>query len=343
MAENNKTVDASTDDLEDFEALFEGRAEETVKEEPKEEGEEPEADEAEEEIDADDNSADNDDSSATEEEESDDEPEEGEEETAEEEEDSKPKGKKKKNSVQDRIDELTAARREAEREADRWRAIAEERERNQNKGKEEESNTKDSNAEPEVAAPDVTDKDKYPLGDLDPQYQADLLDYKLEQRIAQLEKERQTSEQQKAEQARQAALQQEWETKMQDAETRHENYRETVASLEGEFKGVDPAHGQFIAETVMRMENGPDVLYHLATNPDTVREIINSNPVNAALALGRLEASLATDSGPKRKVKETKAPPPPKSVNKGNKVSLSVKPDTDDLDAFEDVFFDSKK
>ena len=322
MAEE-KTVDASTDNLDDFEALWDGKVTETqkVEENVEDNVEEPEDLEEVEDIDADDDIAD--DSSATEEEL----------ETPEE----KPKGKK---TAQDRIDELTKARREAEREADKWKAIAEERERSQ--GKKEEPEAKETTPETKAEVPNPSDKDKYPLGDLDPQYQADMLDYKLEQRISQLNSERETQEKQRAEQARAAGLQAEWEGKLEAAQESYGDFRETVQSLESAFAGVDPQHGQFIAETVMGMEKGTDVLYHLAKNPETVRALIDSSPVNAALALGRLEATFATDEAPKAMVRKTKAPTPPASVNKGNAPRLSVKPDTDDLDAFEDVFFNKK-
>lgn len=297
---------------------------------PEEEIDPDDAHEAEEEIDADDNNADDDnDSSATDQDTDANEPKDA---------------PKKKNTVQERIDELTKARREAEREADRWRAIAEERERSQGKTKETEE-PKGSDTTPESdtpKAPDPTDKDKYPLGDLDPQYSADMVDYKLEQRIAELNATQQKSEQQRAEQARAEALLEEWTGKLAAAEESHEDFRETVESLESAFEGVDPQYGQFLAETVMRMEKGPDVLYHLAKNPDDVAKLIASDPVNAALALGRLEASFGGEPTPKRKVKATNAPTPPKNVNKGSATSLSVKPDTDDLDAFENVFFDKK-
>lgn len=322
MAENEKTVDASTDDLNDFEDLFAGRVKETVKETPKDSDEAPKADE---EIDADDNNntADEDESSATE----------VEEETEEE------KTPKKKQTAQERFDELTKARREAERRAEKAEAILEEYRNSQSKTKEKDEPKPEE--KPESLAPDFTDKDKYPLGDLDPQYNQDMLDYMLEKRMAEFRKEQEAALSRKEAEAEANALQSKWNSKLTAAEETYEDFRETVSSLENAFRGVDPQHGQFIAETVMGMEKGTDVLYHLAKNPEIVSELIRATPVNAALALGRLEATFVQEK-PKPKVKETKAPPPPKEVTKGTNANLSVKPDTDDLDAFENVFYNKK-
>lgn len=340
MAENDTkvTVEATTEDLDSFDDLFNGRAEEKVEEQEVDDSE-AEINEAEEENaeDADDNSAEDEDvdSGANEDDDSETEGDDDEDEDADP--DPKPKGKKK--SFQDRIDELTAARREAERDAAKWQALAEERERT-SQSKEKETDE----PEPETTRPDASDKKKYPLGDLDPAYQADMLDFKLEERIAELETQRQKAEQEKALEARSTALQQEWGSKVEEANETYDDFQEAVQSLETAFEGVDLERGQLIAETVMRMEKGADVLYHLAKNPDAVSSLISGDPVNAALALGRIEAGYLNNSEPEKKkvVKKSKAPLPPKSLNKGNKASLSVKPDTDDLDAFEDVFFDKK-
>jgi len=114
--DETKTVDVNTEDQGDFEDLFYGRATEkpvdtqeeentedieesdTETEEEEETSDENSEEQSDDEVDADDNDAD--DSSATE------------------------TPKKKGNSFQERINELTAARREAEREAEKWKTIA---------------------------------------------------------------------------------------------------------------------------------------------------------------------------------------------------------------------------
>ena len=320
MAEE-KTVDVNTDNLDDFNDLLSGAAKEKVTEEVVEDTSDPddsledqgseEVEENQEEVDVNDDETADDDSSATEKA-------------------SKPKAKK---TAQERINELTAARREAEREADKWKAIAEERERSQ---KSKEVETEPETAE-ERSAPNPDDKEKYPLGDMDPQYQQDMLDYKLEARIAQLEKQREEAEVQTAQQRHAEAMQTAWQAKLEEASETYPDFRDTVNKLENVFEGVDEQYGMFIAQTIMTMEKGPDVLYHLAQHPDEAEALVKSDPVNAAMALGRLEASF-NETKPKAK-KTTSAPKPPGSVNKGNSPRMSVRPDTDDLDAFSDAFF----
>lgn len=247
----------------------------------------------------------------------------------------------KKKTAQERINELTAARREAEREAERLRAELAKRDTGDQENKPSEKTDETTSTET-ATAPNPDDKTKYPLGDLDPAYQQDMLDYKLDKRLQELDAQRQQEAQQQAEQARTQALQNEWTAKLEAAESSYEDFRETVETLDSTFDGINPEYGQFLAETLMSLDKGPDVLYHLAKHPEQAEAIVRSNnPVNAALALGRLEASLnPTTPTPKPPgAKATKAPRPPASVNKGNAPRFSVKPDTDDLDAFSDVFY----
>lgn len=317
MAEENKTVDVSTDDLDDFNDLWEGRASETPKETEEDPGEEVETEDAPKEADeeVEEVNETDEDSVATEDEEE------------------APKGKK--NSAQERINELTKNWRETQRELEALKA---------ERQKQDEPKEQEETKEPETAskAPDPSDREKYPLGDLDPQYLADRQDYMFEKRIAELDAKQKEDAQQAQAEALATQRMEAWNEKIAEAEAKHEDYRETVGSLESAFDGIDPDHGQFLADTIMSMESGTDVLYHLAQNPDLAVNIAGQNPVNAALALGRLEASLAEPAAPKPTVKASKAPNPPKSLNKGNSPRLAIKPDTDDLDAFEDVFFDKK-
>ena len=61
-----------------------------------------------------------------------------------------------------------------------------------------------------------------------------------------------------------------------------------------------------MGELIMTSEAGPDVLYHLGQNRALAAQIAGLNAVEAARAIGRIEASL---SRPKPKT-ETNAPPP---------------------------------
>jgi hypothetical protein len=95
----------------------------------------------------------------------------------------------------------------------------------------------------------------------------------------------------------------------------------------------------------MSMDYGPDVLYHLSTNLEEAKQIVNSGPARATIALGRLEAryALQEDEKKQQKLKVSKAPTPPDRLNKGSMVSKEIPDDTDDLDAFAAKLFSSPR
>ena len=104
-------------------------------------------------------------------------------------------------------------------------------------------------------------------------------------------------EMQRVEQAQQQEMAQEWAAQVDDARTRYADY-DSVA-----FRAPI---SQEVAKIVASMDSGADVAYHLGLNPVEAQQISSMSPVNAAIALGRLEARL---SGPKPRT-TTQAPDP---------------------------------
>lgn len=252
----------------------------------------------------------------------------------------KPKGKQ---SAQDRIRELTAARKEAERREESLRAEFE-------KLKALVEGKTENKAEPAPApsndgpTPDDLNEDgseKYPLGEYDPRYIRDLTKHtiKVEREAA----DREAEEARKANTAKdeQDALTAEWTEKLVEAQKTYPDLQERVQVLDDTFAGVDPAYGEFLASTVMGMDYGPDVLYYLANNLDEATKIVNSGPTRAVIALGRLEARFEkTEEVTKTKLSAAPTPPP---TNRGSAPAVGVSPDTDDLDAFSKLYFAKKR
>lgn len=263
----------------------------------------------------------------------------------EEEEAEEPKPKPKKNSAQERISELTAARREAERKAEALETRLAELEAKLAPKDEPPAPTRKSEAEATPPKPTDVNEDgteKYPLGEFDPNFITDLADFRVEQRFA----ERERQEQEKQEQARlQEAvgqLEAEWNGQLETARERYPDYNEKIADLQPVFSDVDEHYGGYLSNTLMSMEKGTDILYYLAEHPDEARAIVDSGPQRATIALGRLEARFleGESSTPVRKVSKAPTPPP---ANKGASAARGrVQPDTDDLDAFETLFFNKK-
>jgi hypothetical protein len=253
--------------------------------------------------------------------------------------------KPKKKTAQDRISELTAARREAERRADALEARLAALEKPAPKDEEAQATTSTEVAE--VSPPKATDlnddgTEKYPLGEFDPNFITDLADFRVEQRFA----ERERQEQEKAARAKQdeamGELEAQWNGQLETARERYPDYNDKIADLQPVFSDVDEHYGDYLSNTLMSMEKGTDILYYLADHPEEARQIVDSGPQKATILLGRLEARFieSEDSAPPRRVSKAPAPPP---ANKGSSgARTAVAPDTDDLDAFETLFFNKK-
>lgn len=252
---------------------------------------------------------------------------------------------KKKSRFQERIDELTAKQREAERKLQDALTKLEQL-----------SKDPDPNPKPETVAinragptPDDLAEDgteKYPLGEYDPGYIRDLARFSVKQEREEMLAE-EKAQQERAKQETEIAIQQEeWNQKLQPAQERYPDFQEKGEELIRSFDGiVSDEYGQYITNTLMALDNGPDVLYYLANNLEEAKRIINSGPVKATIALGALEASFAEGvrGKPVARPKVSKAPPPPTHMNKGaSAVVGDIPDDTDDLDAFEKKLFKKK-
>lgn len=261
--------------------------------------------------------------------------------------DPEPKPKPKKNRFQERIDELTGKAREAERQ----KAALEEKieallAKLDDKEPTVEKVSPKINSGPQADDLNEDGTDKYPLGEYDPHYIRDLTRFTLEQeRLAVKAREQEEDNQRQIDKQR-AELQSSWQEKLGPAQERYPDFQERGEELLDTFAGIDQAYGEYLTATLMSMEYGPDVLYYLANNKDEAQKIVNSGPQKATIALGRLEAkfSFANEEKQKARPKVSKAPEPPSHLNKGSAVARpDVSGDTDDLDAFTDMFFKKRR
>lgn len=252
--------------------------------------------------------------------------------------------KPKKNRFQERIDELTSKAREAEREA----AALKERLAKLEK-------TTEPEPKPQVAVvtegPSPDDKnedgtDKYPLGEFDPKFAADVVRHTLKvEREALIAQEREDKARLEKEQEV-AVLQASWNEKLEPAKERYPDFIEKGQNLGATFDSIDGAYADYLTTTIMSMEFGPDVLYYLANNLDEATKIVQSGATKATIALGRLESKFAEAEETKQKArpKVSNAPTPPAHVNKGSAAAkAAVDPNTDDLDEFSRALFNKKR
>lgn len=249
---------------------------------------------------------------------------------------------KPKNRYQERINELTAKARQAERERDELLKKLEQKTETPKPDSQAAATTEPKTA-PSPADKNEDGTDKYPLGEFDPKFVRDTVQHLLEEeRIAQQQKEQEARKMSAEEQYR-ATLEGTWNEKLDLVQERYPDYREKGEQMIAVFEGIDPAYGQYLTDTLMEMDAGPEVFYYLSNNLDEAKSIVDAGPRKATIALAKIEAQLVgtkTDQAPA--VKVTKAPAPPPQV-KGSAVSKgSVKLDTDDLDAFSKALFTKK-
>lgn len=256
---------------------------------------------------------------------------------------------KKKNRFQERIDELTAARKEAERKAEE-RLAEKDRELAELRAKLEGNNNEQPKTQPTetsnvLKAPHKTDLDengnpKYPLGEYDPQFMRDTVEHMLAEREARAQEQQKQQEAVQQQYQAKQQLQAQWNTKLDTAQERYPDFQEKGQQMLSVFEGIDEQYGDYLTTTLMEMDNGPDVFYYLASNVEEAKRIVEAGPKRATMALAKLEAQFAgtsTPSQPVKRVSSAKTPPP---QNKGSAVvKPKVAPDTDDLSAFERELF----
>lgn len=180
--------------------------------------------------------------------------------------------------VQPRIDELTRARREAEREASYWRGIAQQGQAQQSA----------------PAAPTKPTPDKYDdYGD----YVEALTDWKTEQAVAK-------------------RMEQDSTRKVADA--RSQTFAERQVATRAMLPDYDAVVGasetpiaNHVGEAILESDRGPELAYHFAKNPEVLQNLNGMTPMQAAREIGKLEATLQTKTAlavPSKKLSTTPAP-----------------------------------
>lgn len=237
--------------------------------------------------------------------------------------------------VRERINKITKFRREAEREAARMR---EENERIKSeleelrkgggtgettKTDEDAGDGADNGQAPDIGEPPhEEDFDTYEdFIDARAEYKARKIvaeeraafDKKLDDIQAKQQEEKQQAEMT----AKQKAL-------MENGTAKYKDF-EDVALNE------DVPYSPVMIEAVVESDSGADLAYHFGQNPDVADEISRMSPVQAARAIGRIEATLtadrdgaqaADDGETKTTKKTTKATPPFKGVKGGTRTTV---------------------
>jgi len=168
--------------------------------------------------------------------------------------------KRRGKTAQDRINDLTRARREAERERDFYKGLV----------------SQPTPASPVEGASKPT-PDSFETYD---EYVEALTDWKVEQTI-----NKQSTV--KAQQTESMVREANWAAKLEEARQTLPDYAEVVGSSE---VNIAP----HVADALFDSELGPQLAYHMAQHPEYAERLNKLSPNKAALELGRLEAALST-------------------------------------------------
>lgn len=89
-----------------------------------------------------------------------------------------------------------------------------------------------------------------------------------------------------------------------------------------------------VNEALLTSDNGPELLYELAKDPEEYKRICSLPAIAAAREIGKLEAKLAQSSESKPETKTTKAPKPLSPVGSSSSNTSTKKPDDMDFDEY---------
>lgn len=235
--------------------------------------------------------------------------------------------KRRSKPAHQRIAELTAKLRQAERDLDASRKPADE-------------GVRDQAAPSSIDRPDPNAKnddgsDKYEFGEADPNYLADLTDYKVEAKLT--EREAKTAAEAQKNHASEVItnLDNQWKEKATAAAEKYPDFNEVVleSAAAGEWEC-----GMLMSMAISASEQGADIAYHLAQNPKEAAELnklAQTDPMEAARRFGRMEARFETQTEKVVSIKPTNAPEPPQNRARGAAGRFEVGGDTTDFAAFE--------
>lgn len=237
------------------------------------------------------------------------------------------KPEKKPKTAKERIQELNARLRDAERALDRERVKNELRAEMGLQPEQIERNNQVTRV-----APDPTDLSKYPLGALDDRYVEDKIAFGIESALGSVQQRQLEDARVQAEQAEQVALLKRADEVVQKGTELYEDFHETVweAGQRNEYAMDKPTF-----DALLEAEHGADVAYFLATNKTEAARVAAMSPNQQVFYVATKNAEFAA----KRKPRLPKASTPPAHQSRGTSGKFSVAPDTDDLEAFSRELF----
>lgn len=188
----------------------------------------------------------------------------------------KPKGK----GFQKRINQLTRNVRELERALETERSA-----------RQQSSETKETKGEPQLA--DYDDWGKYAK---------DVAKWEVNQAKGEMSK----SQSEAVNRVLVQKTQDDFRERLETFSDKHDDFQELVEEVAPLIKGA-------ALDSLIESKHGPEIIYHLAKNPEEAERISNMSPLAAAREIGRIEERLSTKT-----VKRTTSAPAPGKTVTGN-------------------------
>lgn len=247
-----------------------------------------------------------------------------------------PPKKKGKGSLQERVNEVTRARREAERRAntaEQANLALERRLAALERG--EKSLTPPADTPTSQAATEgAPDASKFEFGELDPQYVTALARHEAKQAI---QAERSAEDKRRQDAAAERNVQEHVAKVSSFSEEGVKKYDDFDDVVMESAKAGEWDLTATVGELMLASEYGHDIAYHLATHPKEASALAAKSPAAQAAAFGRMEAKLeaaAASQAGTPPVKPSKAPPPVKTP-RGPSGKYAGSAATQDFAAFE--------
>jgi hypothetical protein len=204
---------------------------------------------------------------------------------------------KKKGGFQRRIDKLNARYAEKEREAEYWRQQA-----LKSAGAPEQKPTEMTQKAPTVEASDKPKAENF-------ETQAEFIEALTEWKVEQKQKAAQAEQEKQKLLTQHETLQRTYAERFKAFTDKTEDAVEVLESL------ADVPRSQTVEDLILSSENGPELLYELAKNPEEAKRICSLPPTAAAREFGKFEAKVLSAKAPVQEQKK----PEPKTLTKAPK------------------------
>jgi hypothetical protein len=209
------------------------------------------------------------------------------------------KKKKPRSGYKKRIDKLTRRLSERDREIEYW------------KGRAEGQKPADSQSKPNPQAAEAKAKPSADDFETHEEYVEALADWKVDQRLQKLEVKERETEARTVHQQKVETLQ----SRVKEFAKAHSDFEEVIEDV-GDIP-MSPA----VQELILDSDNGPELMYELAKDPDEYARICKLSPLAAARAMGQFESKIKARASEEKVVKKTNTPAPIKPVTSKNATS----------------------